>query len=160
MNADVLDQIISTRSHGKPPAPTWTISAEELQAVFATVDRVFLPQPVSRYIARLVTATHPSGRESTAKIRDYISYGASPRAAIAIAEAGRAHALISRRPTVGFEDVKAVASPVLNHRLILNYKARFDKVDSLSLIADLISGLDEAGVDLPDGVEIQKQQED
>ena len=156
IDADVLDQIISTRRHGAPPKPTWSMNSEDLQLVFSTVDRVFLPKPVSRYIARLVAATHPAGKESTDGIRDYITYGASPRAAIAIAEAGRAHALISRRPTVGFGDVKAVASSVLNHRLILNYKARFDKVDSFALIAELMSDLDEAGVDLPDSVEIQK----
>ena len=157
VDAEVLDEIISTRRHGNPPEPTWTMSGEELEKVFSVVDRVFLPKPVSRYIARLVTATHPSAAESTDKVRDYISYGASPRAAIAMAEAGRAHALLSSRPTVGFEDVKAVALPVLNHRLIVNYKARFDKVNSAAIVEDLVSNLDEAGVDLPDSVVIEQQ---
>ena len=64
-------------------------------------------------------------------VNSYIDYGASPRAAIAIAEAARGYALFDARPTVGFEDVHAVSSAVLNHRLILNYKARFDKMDQL-----------------------------
>ena len=49
--------------------------------------------------------------------------GAGARAAIAMGEAARANALLDGRPTVGFEDVTAVAKPVMNHRLILNYQA-------------------------------------
>src|SRR5919201_1022065 len=56
VDADVLDRIISTRRHGNPPAPAWRMHADELRLLFAMVDRVFLPKPVSRYIARLVSA--------------------------------------------------------------------------------------------------------
>jgi len=88
-------------------------------------------------------------------VRDYVGYGASPRAAIAMAEAARAYALLAGRPTVGFEDVKAVASPTLNHRLVLNYKARFDGVDSRAIIAKLIEQMDETGLKLPRDVKIE-----
>jgi len=56
---------------------------------------------------------------------------------------------------VGFEDVKAVAAPVLNHRLILNYQARLDKVTAESLVQELLDTLDEAAMNLPAGVEVQ-----
>jgi len=79
-------------------------------------------------VARVVAASHPTAAEATDRVQKYVSYGASPRAAIGIAEAARGVALISGRPTVGFEDVKAVAAPVLNHRLILNYQARLDRI--------------------------------
>src|SRR5689334_11431729 len=58
VGAEVLDRIISTRRQGEPPAPTWAMSADELRELFAAMGRVFLPRPVSRYIARLVAATH------------------------------------------------------------------------------------------------------
>ena len=149
VGADVLDQIIATRRQGEPPAPTWAMSADELRQLFAAMDRVFLPRPVSRYIARLVAATHAAGAEAPPGVRSYVSYGASPRAAIAMAESARAFALLAGRPTVGFDDVQAVAGPVLNHRLILNYKARLDQVDAHALIADLLAGLDATGLNLP-----------
>ena len=57
-------------------------------------------------------------------MKKYTTYGGSPARAIAIAEAARAYAALAGRPTVGFEDVKAVAPHVLNHRLILNYQAQ------------------------------------
>ena len=52
-------------------------------------------------------------------------------------------------------DVKAVAAPVLNHRLILNYQARLDKVTAESLVQELLDTLDVAAMNLPAGVEVQ-----
>lgn len=154
VDAEVLDRIISTRRRGEPPAPSWSIRGDELRRLFDIMDRVVLPRPVSRYIARLVAATHASAAEATVQVRSYVTFGASPRAAIAIAEAARACALLAGRPTVGFEDVKLVAGPVLNHRLILNYKARLDQVDAFAVVDGLLSGVDETGLRLPADVRV------
>ncbi|HEX7010440.1 MAG TPA: AAA family ATPase [Phycisphaeraceae bacterium] len=151
---DVLEQIIATRRRGEPPEPAWSMTAEQLASLFAVMDRVYLPRAVSRYIAHLVSATHPETPGACDAVRDYVAYGTSPRAAIAMAEAARAVALIDGRPTVGFEDVKAVAPAVLNHRLILNYKARFDKVDELTVINQALASLDAAALDLPRDVRL------
>lgn len=154
--ADVesLERIIGTRRRGEAPNPTRTIGADGLAKIFAAMDKIFLPKPVSKYIARLVAATHPDSPEAPGIVRDYIGYGASPRAAIALAEASRGYALISGRPTVGFEDVKAVAAPVINHRLVLNYKARFDAVDAHRVVVELLKTLDEAELKLPADVRV------
>jgi MoxR-like ATPase len=158
-DADTLDRIISTRRHGSPPAPSWRIHADELGHLFRVMDRIFLPRPVSRYVARLVAASHPRATEAPPFIRDYVTHGASPRAAIALAEASRAVALLAGRPTVGFEDVQTVAAAVLNHRLILNYKARLDQVDSFALVRQLIDSLDATGLDLPADVRLQENRD-
>ena len=152
LDADVLDEIISTRRRGEPPAPRMSVSPAELDELFAAVDRIFLPRAVSRYIARLVAATHDQKLETIAK---YVSLGASPRAAIALAEAARALALLSGRPTVGFDDVKGVAHAVLNHRLILSYRARLDGVKADQLIAELLSSISETEMRLPDDVVVR-----
>ena len=154
VDADVLNQIISERRRGELPAPSWQMERAQLEILFQTMGRIFLPNPVSRYIARLVSATHPGGVEAISTVNSYVSYGASPRAAIAIAEAARAHALVAGRPSVGFEDVKAVAQPVLNHRLILNYQARFDRMTPSKLVGELLQQLDETGLNLPKDVEL------
>jgi MoxR-like ATPase len=154
VDADVLDRIISTRRHGTPPAPEWVMHADELRDLFSVLDHIFLPRPVSRYIARLVAATHSTAKEAVATVKSYVTHGASPRAAIALAESARAYALLAGRPTVGFEDVQAVAAPVLNHRLILNYKARLDQVDTFAVVRDLVAGLDETGLNLPGDLQI------
>jgi MoxR-like ATPase len=160
VDADVLERIISTRRHGAPPSPTWVMHADELRRLFDAMDRIFLPRPVARYIARLVAATHAAGAEAVPAVRSYVTHGASPRAAIALAESARAYALLAGRPTVGFEDVQAVAAPVLNHRLILNYKARLDQVDAFALVRDLLAGLDETGLNLPGDVRIAEGNDD
>jgi MoxR-like ATPase len=154
VDADVLDSIISTRRRGEPPKPDWSLQSDRLRSLFEIMDRVFLPKPVSRYISRVTAATHPGATEATEDVTKYVSYGASPRAAISMAEAARALAMIAGRPTAGFEDVKAVAPAVLNHRIIVNYKARFDEVDTFAIIDGLLGGLDEAGMDLPDDIEV------
>ena len=148
-DVEVMDAIISSRRRGEPPAPDWTVGPEQLNMLFDVMDRIFLPKPVSNYIARLAAATHPDSAEAIEPVRMYVSYGASPRAAISIAEAARARALIQGRPTVGFEDVRSVALPVLNHRIILNYKARFDNINTSMLIDQMLKALDETGITLP-----------
>jgi MoxR-like ATPase len=153
-DVDTLDQIISSRRRGEAPDVEQVLTCSQLQSLFAVMERIYLPKAVARYIARLVAATHGDGKEATAEVRDYVSYGASPRAAIALAEAARAWALLAGRPTVGFEDVQAIAVPALNHRLVLNYKARFDGVTATTLVERLLSKLDETGLALPKDVEV------
>jgi MoxR-like ATPase len=155
VDTNTLDQIISERRRGELPSPTWQMERADLEKLFQIMARIYLPRPVSRFIARLVTATHPGSSEATEAVTRYVSYGASPRAAIAMAEAARAHALISGRPTVGFEDVKVVAEPVLNHRLLLNYQARFDRMTPSRLVGELLGQMDETGLKLPADVELQ-----
>ena len=154
LDVDVLDGIIATRRRGEPPAVTWSMTAEQLGELFRMMDRIFLPRPVSRYVSRLVAASHAGAEEAPGSVGQYVAYGASPRAAIAIAEAARASALLERRPSVGFEDVRAVAPAVLNHRILLNYKARFDEVDGFAVVDDLLGTLDETGMDLPKDVAV------
>ena len=154
-DVEVLDDIISTRRRGEPPAPRWSINAEELGQLFEVMDKIYLPKPVSRYISRLTASTHPDTLETTEDVKKYVTYAASPRAAIAMAEASRASALLSGRPTVGFEDVKVVASSVLNHRVILNYQARFDGMNTFSVVDSLLTALDETDLNLPDDLEVR-----
>jgi MoxR-like ATPase len=156
-SADVatLEEIVATRRRGELPAPEFVLSNSELQNLFAAMERIYLPKPVARYIARLVAATHVTADEAIDEVRSYVSYGASPRAAIALAEAVRAYALLAGRPTVGFADVQAVAAPVLNHRVLLNYQARFDGVTAGVIIGKLLTQLDATGIKLPRDVEIE-----
>ena len=60
------------------------------------------------------------------------------------------------RPTVGFEDVQAVTQAVLNHRVILNYKARFDNITPSALVEQILDQLDETGVALPMDITLEE----
>ena len=150
-----LEAIISTRRRGEPPEPDISVERAELEEMFAAMGRVFMPKPVARYIARLTAATRPESAEAVDSVKTYVSYPASPRAAIAIAEAARASALIAGRPSVGFEDARAVAPHALCHRILLNYQSRFDGVTARDIVDELLDGVDAAGLDLPDDIQLQ-----
>ena len=154
VDADVLTEIISKRRRGEPPTPEFVLSSSALQEMFAAMERIELSGSVANYIARLVAASHPGNVGELKDITKYISYGASPRAAIAMAESARGAALLAGRPTVGFEDVKYVAPSVLNHRLILNYQAKLEKITPYDLVDRLLKAVEPSGIELPRGVEI------
>lgn len=158
-NADVhtLKEIIFTRRHGEPPKPEFHITQEELNQIFSVLNRIYLPGPVAEYIARLVNSTDPFSNKSNDLVKQFVQYGASPRAAIAVAEAARAVALLDGRPTVGFEDVKEVLIPALNHRLLLNYKAKFEGVTTKDILNNLIESVGETELDFANDIEIEKR---
>ncbi len=150
-SSDTLREIITSRRHGEPPAPGFSLSAAELNGLFSVMNRIYLPVPVADFIARLVHATDPvSG--SLPQIAEFVHYGASPRAAIAVAEAARGVALLAGRPSVGFEDVREVFVPALNHRVLLNYKARFEGMTTANLLNILLKSIRETDLEFTGGI--------
>ena len=154
LDTETMTDILATRRHGEPPRAEWRMPVETLRLCFDAVSRIVLPRPVAAWIARLVAASHPDAPTAPEDVRKYVRYGASPRAAIAMAEAARAVALLDGRPSVGFDDVRSVAVPVLNHRLIPSYQARLDHRTPASLAESLLSSVSESGLDLPDSVRV------
>ena len=154
VNADVLQRIITERRQAIFLRQL-AASADDLNYLFTVMERIYLPKPVAGYIARLVAATVGSCRGAreckTVRPIRYLASGGHCHG-----RSRRANALLDGRPTVGFEDVAAVAKPVMNHRLILNYQARFDRVDASRVLTDLLEELDETGLDLPTDVSLQK----
>lgn len=150
--ADTLKEIITTRRHGEPPKAEFSLSPAELAELFAVMDRIYLPAAVADYIARLVCATDPTGVFATHQVKEFVQYGASPRAAIAVAESARGVALLAGRPSVGFEDVREVFVSALNHRVLLNYKARFEGITSSRLLANLLQEVGETDIDFSGGL--------
>jgi MoxR-like ATPase len=154
VSEDVLAEIVSCRRRGEPPDPARTLSRPELDMLLATMERIHLSPVVARYIARLVSATHPDSGIADEKVAAYVEYGASPRAAIGIGEAARAWALMNGRPTVGFEDVRAVAAAVLNHRVLLNFKARYDKMTPQKVVEAIVEAVPATDLELPAAVRL------
>jgi MoxR-like ATPase len=140
-----LQRIVSDRELGSEPDISPIMDAETLSQLLALVRRIYLPDVVANYIARLVDATHP-GQHEEAK---HIKFGASPRAALAMASAAKARALIHERNNASFEDVKAIAPAVLRHRIVLDYNAKVDGHTTNSVIDKIISQLPFQGSSTP-----------
>ncbi len=142
VDAGVLSRILLTRRRGAPPPLSQVLSADDLDAVFAAIDRVFLPEAVAEYVGRLVTATHPTSPTAPVEVKRLVRYGASPRGAIAIAESARASALLAGRPNVDFDDVKRVAVPALAHRLVLEHAARLEGITATAIVERTLAAVD------------------
>jgi MoxR-like ATPase len=145
-----LEEIISTRKHGHAPSLSVALSGLALNRLFELVDLVHLPVAVANYIARLVNASHPNSSEAPDEVRRFVRYGASPRAAISLAEAARASALVAGRPNVSFDDVRRVARSVLQHRLLLDYAARLEGWTTSRLVDQLLDQVPEIARPLPE----------
>ena len=145
VGADVMKEILTSRRRGTPPPVEAVLDEEGLRALFDAIDRVFLPEPVASYIARLVAATHPGPEQPDHPIR----HGASPRAAIAIGEAARAAALLAGRPNVDFADVERVAPAAIGHRVVLRHTARLEGVTPRDVVADLLQTVEAIDRALP-----------
>ncbi len=92
----------------------------EMRALAATVPAI---DDVIHYAVRLVSGTHPEIEKASDVAKKYIKYGASPRAAQALVTAAKVRALIEGRYNVSYEDIDALAKPVLRHRIKVNYTA-------------------------------------
>ena len=152
VDAGTLRSILTERRAGRPPEHAAVTDAESLRRVFDAVGRVFLPEAVAGWIARVVAATHGTSDAAPAIVRDHVRHGASPRAAIAIAESARAHALLEGKPNVGFDDVRAVAVPAMAHRLVLDYRARLEGVTAADVVEGVLDGVGELEEALPAGI--------
>jgi MoxR-like ATPase len=152
VGAEVMESIITTRRRGAPPALEPVLSGEDSSELFALLDRVFLPEAVARYIARLVAATEPARETCPESLRRFIRFGASPRAAIAMAEAGRAAALLAGRPNVDFSDIERVAVPAVAHRLVLHHVARLEGVTAREIVKKLLRAVEPVAEPLPEEV--------
>lgn len=129
-----LERIVNNRELGTEPDVQTIMAGGTLENVLALVRRVFLPEVVGNYIARLVDGTHPGQSNAAHNIK----YGASPRAALALAASAKARAVMNERTHASFEDVKFVAPSVLRHRVILEYNARVEGLTTNEVIAGLL----------------------
>jgi len=130
-----MERIINSRELGVEPKVESIMNQDTLEEVLDLVRRVYLPEPVANYIARLVDSTHPG----KSKAAEDLKYGASPRAALSLASAAKAYALIQNRTHASFEDVKVLAPAVLRHRLLLDYNAKVEGKTTDSIIAQIVN---------------------
>ena len=134
-----------------PPAPPQaTLRPEDLVAMQAAVRQVYVDPAVVDYAVRLVTATRAPGTVGLGDLDRYVTYGASPRASIALVLGGRALAFLRGRDYVLPQDVRELALDVLRHRVVLSYEALADDVEPDTVIAGVLRAVPVPDVVLQD----------
>jgi len=143
-SVEVLQRIVQHREIGIEPAVEPVMSREELLELCETARSIHLPGAVANYIARLVDATHEG------PAAEGVKFGASPRAALALAAAARSAALLAGRPNASFEDVEALAVPVLQHRIVLDYTARLSGRTPRDVVRGILASVPKQDKAAPD----------
>jgi MoxR-like ATPase len=144
-------RIIEATTSASKPTLDRVISGPELLAMQDLVLRVPAASHVIRYAARLVRSTRPAplAGEPPAPVPDfvkkYVGWGAGPRAGQSLILAGKARALLHGRTYVALEDVKAVAPPVLRHRVLTNYSAEAEGVTPDEIVRRLLATMPRDG---------------
>ncbi|CAG4993062.1 hypothetical protein DYBT9275_01095 [Dyadobacter sp. CECT 9275] len=114
------------------------ISAQEIMDFQNLVRRVPVTDHVIEYAVKLVHKTRPSSELAIKETNDYLEWGAGPRASQSLILAAKCNALLSGKYSPDIEDVKAVALPVLRHRIIRNFKAEAEGISVDQLIRRLL----------------------
>jgi MoxR-like ATPase len=146
-----LEKIVLHREIGVEPTVPQVMDAAQLETLLGHVRRVYMPPTVANYIARLVQATQPGGPHAAG-----VKFGASPRAALALAAAAKAKALSERRINAAYEDVRGVAAAVLRHRVVLDYGAKLEGLTSDGLVARLLEQVPAQDKPLPSSLAAAK----
>ena len=120
--------------------PPELLSVASIMQARQDILRLHLAPELEEYIVNIVVATRNPGAVD-ASLEGQVLYGASPRASMGIDRAARAHAWLSGHDFVGPEDIQAVASDVLRHRLVLSFEAEADGVSSNSVIERVLDGV-------------------
>ena len=117
------------------------LGAEDIVTLQRIVRSVEISESLLLYTTSLVRNSRPSEPTAPAMIKDYVRWGAGPRAGQALVLCAKAHALLNGRFAVTLDDITGIATAALRHRLLLNFQAEADGVDADRLVASVLEAL-------------------
>jgi MoxR-like ATPase len=138
-----LSTIIDRTTRGEVIKVEKVMDGAEIRRWQQLVREVILAPHVQDYVVRLALATHPNGPYSLPITNQYIRWGSSPRGAQTVALASKVRALLEGRYNVSFEDVRRVYLPAMRHRVLLNFEAQAEGIESDQVLLDLLEGVPE-----------------
>jgi len=140
--SDEIKVVTSTTSNYQPQLHS-VITGQEVSDFQKVVRRVPLSQQVAQYAVRLVHSTRPGSKAAPDFVKKWVSWGAGLRASQSLILGGKALAIMQGRYNVSISDIKALALPVLRHRILTNFYAESEKITSESIIKRLLKTVPE-----------------
>ena len=131
-------QIVKQTTSNHQDSLSEILSAQEILKIQNLIPKIPIADNVVEYAVRLVGKTRPESDLSSADIKKYLSWGAGPRASQYLVLAAKAHGAISGKYSPDIEDVKAVALPILRHRIVRNYKAEAEGMTIEKIVDSLL----------------------
>jgi MoxR-like ATPase len=138
-----MNTIIDRTTRGEHIEPEKVMDGSEIVKWQQLVREVILAKHVQDYIVRLTLATHPEGPFAPPITNQYLRWGASPRGAQTLALAAKVRALLEGRYNVSFEDVRRVYLPALRHRVIVNFEAQAEGIDTDHVLLEILQKVSE-----------------
>ncbi len=138
---DDLHEILNRTTGAKVPEVTPVLDGPKILEYQQLVRRVIIAPHVQDYAIRCVLATHPDGEFSTKLAKQFLRYGASPRAAQALVLGGKVRALLDGRAHCSIDDVRAVLLPALRHRILLNFEGQAEAITTDMILNDITDNL-------------------
>jgi MoxR-like ATPase len=135
---DEIEMVKKTTSTSKEEI-NMVVSAQEIMEIQTIVREIPVPDNVMSYAVKLAYSTRPGTALASPKVNLYVKYGAGSRASQSLILAAKARALLSGRLNASIEDIKAVAKPILRHRIALNFRANADGVNIENLLNEWIA---------------------
>jgi MoxR-like ATPase len=137
--AEELDVVKRTTTDAKVELKN-ILTAEQIIGFQQLVRKIPVADNVYEYAVKLASGSRPNTPLATAKVNEYVNWGAGPRASQYLVIGAKCHAAINGKFSPDIEDVRAVATPILRHRIVKNYKAEAEGVTVEDIIAGLIKG--------------------
>ena len=116
------------------------LSAEEIIYFQQLIRKIPVADNVYEYAVKLATSSRPNTEMATAKVNEYVNWGAGPRASQYLIIGAKCHAAVTGKLSPDIADVRAVAEPILRHRIVRNYKAEAEGITVEDIIAELVKG--------------------
>jgi MoxR-like ATPase len=118
------------------------VSVAQILKAREVANEVYMDEKIEKYILDIIFATRYPEKYNLSKLKDLISFGASPRGSINLAKAAKCYAFIKRRGYVIPEDVRAVVFDVLRHRIGITYEAEAENITSVDIINSIINEIE------------------
>lgn len=134
-------EIVKSTTSAYQPDLQIILDREEILKLQDLVRRVPVSDHVVNYAVNLVSNTRPNNNSVPKYIQDWISWGAGPRASQYLILGAKTRSILDGRPTPEVADVKAVAKPVLRHRLVTNFNAEADGVGTVEIVEKLLEDI-------------------
>jgi len=131
-------RIVQSTTTEKTVTPEIVLSSEEILYFQNLVRKIPVPDNVYNYAVSLVTKTRPRTSNATDWTNEYITWGAGPRASQYLIIGAKCHAILSGKYSPDIEDVQAVTTAVLRHRIVRNYKAEAEGITVEDIIKKLL----------------------
>jgi MoxR-like ATPase len=136
-----LTEILRRTTESASAQASKVIDGPTLLRYRAFVRQALVAPPVMDYAVRITLATIPNGEFAPEATNKYVRFGSSPRGAQALVLAAKIRGLLDGRYHASFEDVQAVALPALRHRIILNFEAEAERVDSDAVVKEILKAV-------------------